>query len=335
MHYAGIDLHRRDIVVAIEDDQGPIGKPRHFFCGEPESIVAFFEKQRPFHAVIEASGSYRWLYDLLAPLGEVILAHPRRLPAIARGRAKTDKLDAAGLAMLLRNGSIPQAYVPPDEYAQLRALTRARAQLVRHQVAAKNELHAILARHNRHPPYKTPFSKRWIRWAEQLDLGPADTVLRREILGRVAHFQVEIERLDRVLAETAAAFPQIEALLDIRGVARYMALLIVAEIGEPWRFRSGKQVGAYAGLTARVNQSGGHCYYGHITRQGSTWLRWALVQVAMQVTPGDAKLQAMYTRIRKRSSAKIARVALARKLAAICWLRLMRWHYAQPEKRTT
>jgi len=53
------------------------------------------------------------------------------------------------------------------------------------------------------------------------------------------------------------------------------------------------------------------------------------VQVAMKVTPGDAKLRAMYTRIRKRSSAHIARVAVARKLASICWLRLMRWHYAQ------
>jgi len=329
MHYAGIDLHRRDIVVAIEDEHGPVGKPKRFSCQEPETILSFFEKQQPFRAVIEASCSYRWLYDLLAPLGEVVLAHPRRLRAIVDGRAKTDKLDAALLAFLLRTHGIPQAYAPPDNYAQLRALTRARAQLVRHQVRAKNELHAILARHNQHPPYKTPFGKRWTRWVEQLDLSLVDGVLRREILARITHFQAEIERLDRVLVETAVDFPQVAALLDIRGVGLYTALLIVAEIGEPWRFADGRKVGSYAGLTARVNQSGGHCYYGHITRQGSSQLRWALVQVAMKVMPGDEKLKAMYTRIRKRSSAKIARVAVARKLAAICWLRLMRWHYSQ------
>jgi len=329
MYYAGIDLHRQDIVVAIENQTGPVGKPQRFLCMDVDGIHSFFDKLRPFRAVIEATSSYRWLYDLLAPLGEVVLAHPYRLRAIVAGRAKTDKLDSALLAKLLRADLIPRAYVPPEPYAQLRDLTRARSRIVRHQVQTKNELHALLARHNVHPPFKTTFGKRWIKWVAQADLGMAGTILRDEMLRRIAHYQQEIQRLDVVLEEIAPAFPQIEALLSIRGVGRYTALLLVAEIGEPWRFANGKQVGAYAGLTARVNQSGGHCYHGHITRQGSGWIRWALVQVAMKVTPGDAKLQAMYTRIRKRSSAHIARVAVARKLASICWLRLMRWHFAQ------
>ena len=87
--------------------------------------------------------------------------------------------------------------------------------------------------------------------------------------------------------------------------------------------------GAYAGLTARVRQSGAHAYYGHITRQGSPWLRWILVEAAMKVIRRDPALKAFYTRIRKRSSAKVARVAVARKLATICWVRLRRWHAAQ------
>lgn len=329
MYYAGIDLHRNNLVVSLEDPSGSVGKPRTFFCADVAVIRSFFETHRPFRAVIEATCSYRWLYDLLTPLGEVVLAHPRHLRAIAAGRAKTDKLDAALLAKLLRGDLIPRAYVPPEPYAQLRDLTRARSRLVRHQVEAKNELHALLARHNVHSPFKTSFGKRWSKWVTQIDLGLAGAILRDEMLRRIDHYQQEIHRLDESLEKFAPAFPQIEALLDIRGIGRYTALLIVAEIGEPWRFANGKQVGAYAGLTARVNQSGGHCYHGHITRQGSGWLRWALVQVAMKVTPGDAKLQAMYTRIRKRSSAHIARVAVARKLASICWLRLMRWHFAQ------
>ena len=87
-----------------------------------------------------------------------------------------------------------------------------------------------------------------------------------------------------------------------------------------------KQVGAYAGLTCRVHQSGSHCYHGSITHEGSSWLRWVLVQVAMHVVRDDVALRNFYTRIRKRSSAKIARVATARKLAEICWKRLSRWH---------
>ena len=85
-------------------------------------------------------------------------------------------------------------------------------------------------------------------------------------------------------------------------------------------------VAAYAGLTARVHQSGGHGYQGSITRQGSPWLRWILVEAAMKAIRKDVALKNFYTRVRKRSSAKIARVATARKLAEICWKRLRRWH---------
>jgi len=114
-------------------------------------------------------------------------------------------------------------------------------------------------------------------------------------------------------------------LIEIHGIGLYSALLIVAEIGEPDRFHDAKQVGAYAGLTCRVHQSGGHCYRGSITRQGSTWLRWILVEAAMKAICKDAALKNLYTRVRKRSSAKIACVAFARKLAEICWKRLRRW----------
>ena len=108
---------------------------------------------------------------------------------------------------------------------------------------------------------------------------------------------------------------------DVRKVG-----LIVAELGEVERFSLAKQVGAYAGLTVRIHQSGGHCYHGSITQQGSPWLRWILVEAAMKVVRRDVALKNFYTRVRKCSSAKIARVAVARKLAEICWKRLRHWH---------
>jgi transposase len=128
------------------------------------------------------------------------------------------------------------------------------------------------------------------------------------------------------------AFPQTEVLTTIHGIGLYSALLIVAELGEVERFRTAKQVGAYAGLTSRVHQSGGHCYRGSITRQGSPWLRWILVEAAMKAIQDDAALKNFYTRLRKRSSAKIARVATARKLAEICWKRLRRWQRTHAEQ---
>jgi transposase len=109
-------------------------------------------------------------------------------------------------------------------------------------------------------------------------------------------------------------------------VGLYTALVIVGELGEIERFRFAHQVGAYAGLTSRVRQSGDHCYYGKITRQGSPWLRCVLVEAAIHVVRRDAGLRNFYQRIRKRSGSNKARVATARKLAEICWKRLRRWH---------
>jgi transposase len=324
--YVGIDLHKQDLVVAVEDENGPVGTVRRIRCEDESAIIELFEKLRPFRAVIEASASYRWLYERLSPLGEVVLAHPLRLRAIVTSRAKTDKLDAAILAKLLRLAEIPTAYVPPRAYQELRDLTRARARLSQSATAAKCQLHALLSAANVHPPYRSPFGKRGRQWLATLDLGVAGNLTRDELLLRLEHYERALVKLDAGLAQLADQFPEAEALTELYGIGLYSALLIVGEMGETDRFRTARQVGAYAGLTARVHQSGGHDYHGHITRQGSAWLRWVLVQAAMKVIRKDAALRNFYTRVRKRSSKHIARVAVARKLAGICWVRLRRWH---------
>jgi transposase len=190
---------------------------------------------------------------------------------------------------------------------------------------AKNGLRGVLARNNMVAPYRAPFGPRGLRWFALQDFTSADNAVRDELLDRITHYELQLDAIDVGLEQLREAHPQVGAILDIHGIGLYLALLIVAEIGDPERFRHAKQVGAYAGLTAKVNQSGSHAYYGHITRQGSSWLRWALVQVAMKAVRRDPALANFYQRVRKRSSAKIARVAVARKLAEICWKRLRRW----------
>ena len=191
---------------------------------------------------------------------------------------------------------------------------------------AKCQLHVLLRGRNVHPPFRNVFCKRGRRWLAELDLGVAGDIQRDELLLRLEHYDAQLARMNAHLAEMAEAFPEAGALTELYGIGPYSALLIVAELGEVDRFRNDRQVGAYAGLTARVHQSGGHCYHGHITRQGSRWLRWILVQAAMKIVRRDTKLRNFYTRIRKRSGKNVARVAVARKLAGICWLRRRRWH---------
>ena len=325
MWHVGIDLHRQTLMVAAVDDEGNARAARRIDCQDRQTILETMRSLQPFRAVIEATGTYRWLHDLLAPLGTVLLAHPLRLRAMVQRRSKTDKLDSQLLANLLRINQIPLAYIPPEGYQQLRDVTRHRARLSRQAAVAKTQLRGLLARHNLAAPYRSAFGIRGCRWFREQEFGPVDNLVRDELLLRLDHYRRQLALIDERLEELRSQFPEVEALLAIYGIGLYTALLIIGELGEVSRFRSGRQVGSYAGLTSRVRQSGDHCYRGAITREGSPWLRWILVEAAMKATRDDPPLKNFYQRVRKRSGVKIARVAVARKLAEICWKRLVAW----------
>ena len=161
---------------------------------------------------------------VVSPLGSVVLAHPYRLRAIVAARAKTDKLDAALLAQLLRADLIPQAYIPPEPFQQLRDVARGRARLTWAATQAKNQIRALLRTRNIHPSVKTLFSKAGRQWLGDLDLGPAGNVARDELLRRLDHFVREIQTMDAELERQAGAFPHI-ARPRIEGNADWRNLL--------------------------------------------------------------------------------------------------------------
>ena len=333
MWHVGVDLHRKTVVIAAVHDSGEVRPPVRWENSQTEEIQGTFREFGEFRVVVEATNAYRWFYELSAPLGTVLLAHPLRLRAMVQRRSKTDRLDAQLLANLLRINQIPLAYIPPDEFQMLRDLTRHRARMGRGLASVKTSLRALLARHNMQPLYKYPFGPRGLYWFSRLDFGAVDNAVRDELLDRFGHYAKQIEALDRRLKELEPQYPQTEVLTELHGIGLYSAMVVIAELGDPRRFRRAKQVAAYSGLTARVNQSGDRCYRGHISKQGSPWLRWILVEAAMKLVHRDVALANFYHRIRKRSSAKIARVAAGRKLAEISWRRLLRW-YREHERET-
>ena len=95
MYYVEIDLHKQHLVMAIENNLGPVGHPWRLRCCDVDLIAERFLALQPFQAVIGASSSYRWLYELLNPLGHVGLTHPLKLRAVVTARAKSNKLGAA------------------------------------------------------------------------------------------------------------------------------------------------------------------------------------------------------------------------------------------------
>jgi transposase len=203
---------------------------------------------------------------------------------------------------------------------------------VRGLALVKTSLRAMLARHNMEALYQCPFGPRGLYWFSKQDFGLVDNAVRDELLERFQHYSRQMEAINARLVELQPKYPQVEVLVELYGIGLFSALLIIGELGEVERFRNAKQAGAYTGLTPRVSQSGEHNYHGHVSRQGSAWLRWILIEAAMKLVCRDLAMANFYTRIRKRSSAKIARVAAARNLAEICWKRLRRWHREHKER---
>ncbi|NLX95729.1 MAG: IS110 family transposase [Rhodopirellula sp.] len=108
MWHVGIDLHRATVVIAAVNDAGEAKGAVTIRCEGTAFIVETIRRLGTLRVVIEASGTYRWLYDLLRPYGTILLAHPLRLRAMIQRRFKTDKLDAQLLANLLRS---PEAVI--------------------------------------------------------------------------------------------------------------------------------------------------------------------------------------------------------------------------------
>src|SRR5438045_1120796 len=122
MVYVGIDLHKKTIAACVVDQRRAVLARRTLWCDRPDEIVAFFQALGRFQAVVEATASYEWLWQLLEPSADrLVLAHPKKLRVIAESRRKSDHIDAQVLAEFLARDEVPEAYRPTPRQRQHRA----------------------------------------------------------------------------------------------------------------------------------------------------------------------------------------------------------------------
>jgi transposase len=279
--------------------------------------LAGFEQPR---VALEATYGWEWLADLLEQAGcELHLAHPLRTKAIAAARVKTDAVDARTLAHLLRSDLLPEAYVAPRELRDLRDLLRDRIALTRIRSALKQRVGSILAKNGIARPYGNLFGPGGSRFLAELELREAPRRRMDSLLALIADFDREIAATTDEIEKHATEDPYVDVLCQIRGVGRYIAMLIIAEVGDISRFPSARHLCAWAGLTPTVRSSDGKARLGHISGQGSPALRWALVEAARHTPTGGGPLRAADERISKRRGKQVANVAVARKILTLCF----------------
>jgi transposase len=272
--------------------------------------------------VLEATYGWHWAADALAAAGaEVHLAHPLGVKAFTYRRVKDDYRDAADLADLLRMGRLPEAWIAPAEVRELRELTRYRRKLVGMRTSCKDQVHGVLAKLGVPVTCTGIFGVAGSQWLDGLRLPQpysGKITSLRQIAGALT---AEIDMLGEVIGDLLAGHRGYQVIQQLPGIGPVLAAVIVAEIGDVTRFSNAGQLCSWAGLTPRRRESDLKVARGHVTKQGSRTLRWALTE-AIQRLPRDSVIgsakEAIITR-RGKEAKNIAKVAAARKLLTLVY----------------
>jgi len=309
----GLDVHKESTYATVLDRDGQVLVQRKM---PNEDIPRFLEPIRPEKLAMEASTYIIPLYRKLVEQGyAVTVSHPKKTRYIAEARIKSDRVDSRALAELLRLDSLPESYIPPREIAEVRERVRRRAFLVRQVTKFKVKIRDVLAYEGIKPPTGYGlFTGKGVEWMRSLGLEPVDCYLRL-----IEPLKSEVRMLSRDLKREAGKDPDVSLLMTIPGVGYYIALLVKAEIGDVRRFSSGDHLASYAGLVPSTRSSGGVERHGGITREGSRWLRWALVEAARVHTRYDTPVTRFYHGVAERRGGRAALVAAGRKLATVCY----------------
>ena len=321
--FVGIDYHKRYLVATTLAKNGKEIKQEKVTT-DRESLEDFI-KGLPARSKIamEATGDWYYFYELLeGKAHEVSLAHPLKTRAIAEAKIKTDKIDSGILAHLLRTDLLPTSYIPPREIRDVREILRYRASLVSLRTSLKNKVHAILSKNGIILPFSDIFGKKARENLQELPVRECYTVELQGYLHLAECMGELLKGVDERIKELAHLNPQAELLISIPGISYYSALLIMSEIGDFRRFSHAKKLCCYAGLVPSVFSSGGKTHHGAITKQGSRWLRWILIELALHFIRHDSRLKALYVRVSQKHGHNSAKVAVAREMLKIIYAML-------------
>jgi transposase len=242
---------------------------------------------------------------------------PLRCKASASARLNNDKVDARTLAHLVRADLLPDAWIAPKEVRDLRTKLRFRVRLARTQGAFRNRVRAVLADHGIAEPHSL-WTKAGRAWLDDVDLPAVARRVVDDSLAVIDAIDPLVTKLEKEIRAEAKPDPRVDALTTLHGAGPISAMTLIADIGDIARFTGPRKLCAWAGLTPNVRNSADKVRHGHITKQGSPWVRWILIEAAHKAKPPYA---IAFAEITRRRGKKIATVAIARKLPARCyWL---------------
>src|SRR6266851_282885 len=282
---------------------------------------------------MEASGHARWFERLLAELTfELWIGDAAEIRTKRVRKQNTDRQDAQLILKLMLKDDFPQIWVPSWENRDLRQLLWHRHRMVQARTRLMNQLQAVALNEGlrckkrlwREQGREQLESFRLARWASRR---------RHDLLELLDRLNPTIAELSQAVEQEAEKCPEAQRLMTHPGVGPLTALAFVLIIGRAERFQCGKQIACYLGLVPLEDSSGDRRRLGHITKQGNSLLRFLLVEAAQVTVRSDQQWRSKYFHLAMRRGRKIAKVAMARRLAIqMYWMMRKEWDYEQVKK---
>jgi transposase len=348
--YIGCDVHKEYSVFRIVEEKGRMGpaiRVKHE-RGELERFLGTVAEGSP--VAVEACSGWMWMVGALEKAGlEPHLADRLRVKRMTPGSTRTDASDAAGLAMLLAAGTLPEVWMAPPQVRDLRSLVRTRLALRRQESAGKNRIHGVLNQYG---------LKTWVEEEDDVDVRDWFTVKAQGQLMKA------IEALPEASAEAMRQQWQVVRMLEryvnslelairarigrlgwmrlvqtLPGVGPVLGATIWVEIGDVRRFPTAQHLARYAGLTPRVQSSGGKTWRGPTPNDCNHFLKWAYVEAANTIAGRQTKWAgkyvhavSLYRRVKENTKLPAkAKVAVGRHLAeATWWMLTKKRDYCEP-----
>ena len=334
--YAGLDVSDKQTHICLVDGEGAVIR-RDAVATDPDGLAKWLKRHGPGLArvVLETGALSSFLYHgLIERRVPVVCICARHAKGVLSTRInKSDPHDAEGLAQLARTGWFKAVRIKQETTHLDRAGLAIREQLVKAHRTMANQLRGLLKLFGLRLGQVTTPNKRAERLAALFAQKPELEAIMRPLVESLEALEAQIARATRRLAASAAADPVAMRLMSVPGVGPITALTFKSSIEDPDRFARGEDVGAFAGLVPRRNQSGARDYKGHISKAGDARLRHALYEAANSLlvrVKRPSPLQTWGKALAQTKGPKRARVAVARKLAillhrlwqsdtAFCW----------------
>jgi transposase len=327
-HYCGIDLHAHTMSLCVLDAAGEIVLERTLETSPEKFVVAIDPYRDGLVVACECLFVWYWLADLCAKEQiPFVLGHALYMKAIHGGKARNDRIDAHKIAVLLRGGMLPQAYVYPPGMRETRDLLRRRLHLVRKRGQLLAYLQNLTHAYNR-----GAFEKR-IAYPSNRECVVAHFKGEPMVQANAALDLSLLDHYDQILVDLEAQLVRqakreaptgFHLLRSIPGIGKVLAMTIVYELHDVARFERVQQFASYARLVKCAKESAGKRKGTSGAKMGNVHLKWAFSEAAVLFVRHSAEAKALLARMTKRHGKGKALSILAHKIGRAVYYVLLR-----------